>query len=99
MDPSVKLAVMFIVALGTVGTAATAFAQSEESGIVELDDEQRAAIETADEAVHIVEPEEGEQVSDADVAFHQALWLVGISTEALDELGGCEALPPIGGDD
>ena len=88
MDPSVKLAVMFIVALGTVGTAATAFAEIDQD-----------LIETADEAVHIVEPEEGEQVSDADVAFHQALCLVGISTEALDELGGCEALPPIGGDD
>ncbi len=88
MDPSVKLAVMFIVALGTVGTAATAFAEIDQD-----------LIETADEAVHIVEPEEGEQVSDADVAFHQALCLVGVSTEALDELGGCEALPPIGGDD
>ena len=60
---------------------------------------RQALVEPADEAVHIVEPEEGEQVSDADVAFHQALCLVGISTEALDELGGCEALPPIGGDD
>lgn len=69
-------------------TAATAFAEIDQD-----------LIETADEAVHIVEPEEGEQVSDADVAFHQALCLVGISTEALDELGGCEALPPIGGDD
>jgi hypothetical protein len=88
MDPSAKLAVMFIVALGTVGTAATAFAEIDQD-----------LIETADEAVHIVEPEEGEEVSDADVAFHQALCLVGISTEALDELGGCEALPPIGGDD
>jgi|ERR671918_2632899 DNA-binding transcriptional regulator YhcF (GntR family) len=95
MNPNTKLATLFIVvvALGTTGTT-TAFAQLEESGIVELDEEQQAAIETADEAVHIIEPEEGEEVSDVDVAFHQALCKVGISTEALDELvGGCEGLP------
>lgn len=80
---------MFIVALASIGTAATAFAQSENE-----------AIETADRLLHEnVEPEEGEQVSKTDIAFHQALCQVGISTEALEELGGCDILPPIGQSD
>jgi len=90
MNPNVKLATMFIVALGTVGTTATAFAESEEN----------SAIETADQIIHeAVEPEEGQQVSDTDLAFHQALCQVGITTEALESLGGCDVLPPIGQND
>jgi hypothetical protein len=95
VNPNVKLATMFIVvALGAIGTTATAFAQSEEeSGITES---KQAAIETADEWVHEhFEPEEGEQVSEADIRFHQGLCHLGITTEALEELGGCDILPPL----
>ena len=143
MNLSVKLATMFliVVALGTIGTTATAFAQSEEEILEqresntdvivqsteeddveeedaedgdaedgakeedgeeepEIDEEQQAAIEIADEAVHeAFPPEEGEEVSEEDVLFHQGLCAVGISTEALDELGGCEVLPPFGEDE
>ncbi|MFL6483705.1 MAG: hypothetical protein ACJ70Z_03185 [Nitrososphaera sp.] len=95
MNPDIKLATMFIVAVGTIGTTATAFAQSEESGIG-TDEARQAAIEIADQAVHeAYPPEEGEQVSEEDVLFHQALCTVGITTEALEELGGCEILPPL----
>lgn len=66
----------------------------------EIDEEQQAAIEIADQAVHeAFPPEEGEEVSEEDVLFHQGLCAVGISTEALDELGGCEVLPPFGEDE
>lgn len=98
MNLSAKLATMFlvVVALGTIGTTATAFADYGE----EIDEEQQAAIEIADEAVHeAFPPEEGEEVSEEDVLFHQGLCAVGISTEALDELGGCEVLPPFGEDE
>ena len=97
MNLSVKLATMFliVVALGTIGTT-TAFADDGE----EVEEEQQAAIEIADEAVHeAFPPEEGEEVSEEDVLFHQGLCAVGISTEALDELGGCEVLPPFGEDE
>ncbi|HKI09033.1 MAG TPA: hypothetical protein VKA09_11600 [Nitrososphaeraceae archaeon] len=88
VNPDIKLATMFIVAVGTLGTAATAFAQTTNSGI-----------EILDQLVHEqYPPEEGQQVSDEDVRFHQVLCLGGISTEALESLGGCEALPPIGSD-
>jgi hypothetical protein len=64
------------------------------------EDDDRSGIEIADRLIHeAAPPEEGEQVSHTDVAFHQGLCLAGISTEALDELGGCEALPPLGQDD
>jgi hypothetical protein len=55
----------------------------------EEDSEHRSAsLERADEAIHeFKDPED-------DIEFHQVLCLAGISTEALDELGGCEALPP-----
>ena len=66
----------------------------------EIDEEQQEAVEIADQVIHeVFPPEEGEQVSEEDVVFHQALCTVGISTEALDELGGCEVLPPLGEDD
>lgn len=99
INPNVKLATMLIVALGTIGTTATAFAQSEESGI-ESDEAQQAGIEIADQAVHeAFPPEEGEQVSEEDVLFHQGLCAAEITTEALEELGGCDALPPLVDDD
>ena len=94
-NPNIELATMFtVVALAAIGTTATTtvFAQSEE--------DDRSGIEIADRLIHeAAPPEEGEQVSHTDVAFHQSLCLSGISTEALDELGGCEALPPLGQED
>jgi membrane protein involved in colicin uptake len=62
----------------------------EEEDSEESEDSERrsASLERADEAIHeFTDPED-------DIEFHQALCLAGISTEALDELGGCEALPP-----
>jgi len=65
----------------------------------ETDKDIQAAIEIADEAVHeAFPPEEGQEVSEEDILFHQGLCAVGISTEALEELGGCEVLPPFGED-
>jgi hypothetical protein len=101
MNLDAKLATMFliVVALGTIGTTATtAFAQSEEEeDEIELDEEEQAAIETADEFVHeAFEVEAGQEPpSEEDVLFHQALCEFGITTEALEELGGCEILPPL----
>ncbi|MDQ4013398.1 MAG: hypothetical protein M3146_06700 [Thermoproteota archaeon] len=93
INPNVKLATILIVALGTIGTTATAFATL---GGEEIDEEQQAAIEIADQAVHeAFPPEEGEEVSEEDVRFHQGLCAVGITTEALEGLGGCEGLPPL----
>lgn len=93
INPNIKLATILIVALGTIGTTATAFATL---GGEEIDEEQQAAIEIADQAVHeAFPPEEGEEVSEEDVLFHQGLCAVGITTEALEGLGGCEVLPPL----
>jgi len=97
MNPNVKLATMFILALGTIGTTATAFAQTEED---EEEDEEAElggeGIEIADEAIHErFPPEEGEAASEEDIRFHQALCEAGITTQALEELGGCEILPPL----
>ncbi|HJU94550.1 MAG TPA: hypothetical protein VJ643_00830 [Nitrososphaera sp.] len=93
MNPNVKFATMFILALATIGTTATAFAQTEEEEEAELGGE---GIEIADEAVHErFPPEEGEAASEEDIRFHQALCEAGITTQALEELGGCEILPPL----
>ncbi|MDQ3717592.1 MAG: hypothetical protein M3311_00385 [Thermoproteota archaeon] len=94
MNSNVKLATMFIVvALGTIGTTATAFAQPEGLG-EEITEEHGDVIEAIDELVHETSPpEEGEEVSDEDVAFHTALYQADISTEALEELDGCDILP------
>src|ERR671915_306914 len=93
INPNIKLATILIVALGTIGTTATAFATL---GGEEIDEEQQAAIEIADQAIHeAFPPEEGEEVSEEDVRFHQGLCAVGITTEALEGLGGCEVLPPL----
>src|SRR5918994_7128158 len=94
MNPNAKLATMFIVvALGTAGTTATAFAESEDPGR-EAAEEHQDVIELVDELVHATAPpEEDEEVSDEDIAFHTALCQAEISTEALDELGGCDILP------
>ena len=93
MNPNVKFAMMFILALATIGTTATAFAQTEEEEEAELGGE---GIEIADEAVHErFPPEEGEAASEEDIRFHQALCEAGITTQALEELGGCEILPPL----
>jgi Trk K+ transport system NAD-binding subunit len=92
MDPNLKLATMLIiVALGTVGTTTvTAFADTDD----DEEDDEDSAIETADEAVHAIFGLGSEE----DVLIHQGLCAGGISTEALGE-AGCEAVPPIVGDD
>jgi hypothetical protein len=96
MNPNVKLATMFILALGTIGTTATAFAQTEEEQETEEAELGGEGIEIADRAVHEANPpEEGEAASEEDIRFHQALCEVGITTQALEELGGCEILPPL----
>jgi len=84
MNPNIKLATILIAALGTIGTAATAFAQPDQS-----------SIELADRLLH----EATGAGSSEDIRFHQGLCLAGITTEALEELGGCEILPPIGQSD
>ena len=85
MNHTTKLATVLVLALGTIGTmATTAFAQPI-----------REDIDLVDEAVHGAVGAGSEN----DIVFHQALCTVGISSTALDELGGCEALPPIGSDD
>ena len=81
MNPNVKLATILIAALGTIGTAATAFAQPNQEGI-----------ELSDRLLHEATGAGGQ----TDIVFHQGLCLAGITTEALEELGGCEVLPPIG---
>ena len=87
MDPYLKFATMLIiVALGTIGTTtATAFADIDDE-----EDDEDSVIETADDAVHAVFG----LGSEGDVKFHKGLCAGGISTEALDEVGGCEAFPP-----
>ena len=96
MNPNVKLATMFILALGTIGTTATAFAQTEEEEEDEEAELGGEGIEILDEAVHErFPPEEGEAASEEDIRLHQVLCEVGITTEALEELGGCEILPPL----
>jgi len=85
MDYVTKLATVVVLALGTIGTmAASAVAAPI-----------REEIDIADEAVHGAVGAGSEN----DITFHQALCTVGISSTALDELGGCAALPPIGSDD
>jgi hypothetical protein len=84
MERNTKLATMLVMALGTIGTTATAFAQT-----------QTEQIDTADEIIHGAT---GGAASENDVRVHQALCTVGISSTALESLGGCEALPPIGSD-
>jgi hypothetical protein len=84
MDYNTKFATILVLALGTIGTTATAFAQTQEE-----------QIDTVDEIVHGAT---GGAASENDVRFHQALCTVGISSTALESLGGCEALPPIGSD-
>src|SRR5918998_688688 len=107
MNLSAKLATMFliVVALGTIGTTAIAFAQSEEEILEQRESNTDVTVQsTEEEGVEEEEgendvEEEGEEVSEEDVLFHQGLCAVGISTEALDELGGCEVLPPFGEDE
>ncbi len=84
MNPNIKLATILIAALGTVGTAATAFAQPQPPGI-----------ETADENVH----ENTGSVSPQDIVFHEGLCQAGITTEALESLGGCDILTSPGQSD
>ena len=85
MNSNVKLAALFVAALGTIGTAATAaFAQPEPPGI-----------ERADVNVH----ENTGPVSHQDIVFHEGLCQAGITTEALEGLGGCEILTSPGQSD
>jgi hypothetical protein len=60
----------------------------------EISEEHQDIIELTDQLVHETSPpEEGQAVSDEDVAFHTGLCQAGITTEALEELGGCDILP------
>ena len=60
----------------------------------EIDEEQQAGIEIADQAVHeVFEPEAGKEVSEEDVRFHQGLCAVGITTEALEEQADVKSYP------
>lgn len=96
MNLNIKLATMFILALATIGTTATAFAQTEEEEEEEEAELGGEGIELADEAIHErFPPEEGEAASEEDIRFHQALCEAGITTQALEGLGGCEILPPL----
>jgi hypothetical protein len=81
---TVLAAIATMVTVSTIGVQ-TAFAQT-----------QREQIDTVDEIVHGAT---GGAASVNDVRFHQALCTVGISSTALESLGGCEALPPIGSSD
>ncbi len=93
MKANVKLATTFVLALATIGTTATAFAEPEDDEETELGGE---GIEIADETIHEhFPPGEGEVASEEDIRFHQALCEAGITTQALEELGGCEILPPL----
>jgi hypothetical protein len=92
MNPNAKLAAILVMALGTIGTTATAFAQTDEEEETELAGD---AIERGDRAVHEIFGPGGEE----DIEFHQALCEAGTTTEALEELGGCEILPPLVGSD
>jgi hypothetical protein len=81
VSQNTKLAAMFVVvgALAAIGTTTTtAFAQDTPPGIAEH----------ADENVH----ENTGPVSEQDVVFHTGLCQAGITTEALEELGGCDIL-------
>ena len=83
VSQNTKLAAMFVVvgALAAIGTTTTtAFAQDKETppGIAEH----------ADENVHTNTGAGSEQ----DVVFHTGLCQAGITTEALEELGGCAIL-------
>jgi hypothetical protein len=81
---TVLAAIATMVTVSTIGVQ-TAFAQT-----------QREQIDTVDEIVHGAT---GGAASENDVRFHQALCTAGISSTALESLGGCEALPPIGSSD
>ena len=81
---TVLAAIATMVTVSTIGVQ-TAFAQT-----------QREQIDTVDEIVHGAT---GGVASEPDVRFHQALCTAGISTTAVESLGGCDALPPIGGSD
>ena len=91
MNPNAKLAAILVVALGTIGTTATAFAQTDEEEETEETELGGDAIERGDRAVHEIFGPGSEE----DIEFHQALCEVGTTTEALEELGGCEILPPL----
>jgi hypothetical protein len=91
MNPNAKLAAILVMALGTIGTTATAFAQTDEEEETEETELAGDAIERGDRAVHEIFGPGGEE----DIEFHQALCEAGITTEALEELGGCEILPPL----
>ena len=81
MNSNMKLAAMFVVvgALAAIGTTTTtAFAKETPPGIAEH----------ADENVH----DNTGPVSKQDVAFHTGLCQAGITTDALQDLGGCAIL-------
>ena len=75
------------------GDNSNSFCRPEDTG-EEISEEHQDIIELTDQLVHETSPpEEGQAVSDEDVAFHTGLCQAGITTEALEELGGCDILP------
>jgi hypothetical protein len=83
--PILAATILIIMALVTIGTSTVpAFAQKQPPGI-----------ETADEKVH----ENTGAVSEQDKRFHEGLCQGGITTEALEDLGGCDILTAPGSSD
>ena len=81
---AIAAAIATMLTVSTIGVQ-TAFAQRRQE-----------QIDTVDEIVHGTT---GGLASEPDVRFHEALCTVGISSTALESLGGCDALPPIGSSD
>jgi hypothetical protein len=80
MNSTTKLAAMFVVVAALAAIGTTTTTAFAQTF--------NPGIELADELVHEFAPE-------ADIPFHQGLCVAGITTEALEELGGCEILPPL----
>ena len=80
------LAIFVIAAAMVIATVSVAIpASADKSSASE-------GVEKADDKVH----ENTGAVSDQDVRFHEGLCEGGITTEALENLGGCDILTPPG---
>jgi len=69
--------------IATISMGITAWADKDSSS---------EGVEKADDKVH----ENTGGVSDQDIRFHEGLCEADITTEALEDLGGCEILTPPG---
>jgi hypothetical protein len=86
MDTKMHLPIFVFAAamvIATVSMAIPALADKDSSS---------EGVEKADDKVH----ENTGPVSDQDVRFHEGLCEAGITTEALEDLGGCDILTPPG---